>query len=805
MNKIQLIIKTLCKIFSQTKFFGMALILSFSLLAVPSAHSQTDKIIEYKKEASILQQSISDLERLSNSRNLDDDALVGARVEYQSISKTAEELIRSIDEETTTIAKKLNEIGEAPIDGSFESPDVIQSRNKLTTEKSAIAVSKTTLEDIQAEAIDKTSQIDVRRQTAFTQAIFKNTSLSTVLFSNASSSFYEKTIETAELFSNWFTKIFKEQFSSAIGSTILSLIIALFLSFYFNRVLAKHLDRSEQQPDYFAKVFTAFWDTTLSSLATAIFLGASYALFLYFDLFTSKVQQITFVIILVITSIVLAWNLAIAIFAPNQSNWRLFDTSNSAAFKMFTLTFILCVVQAIDFLIQQINAILSGPISITAVQGFITSLIIGVALISMALIKPNKQDADHASNHKWPKWLSVPLFIIGAIIIGSAMSGYIGLARFISQQVVVTGAIISLMVIGIISAKELSREGVLPKTSFGSFLSNRLGYETLSIEQISLGISILLITIIFAIGLPAILLQWGTQLTEIWYFVKSAFTGVQIGNIHLSLSGVFLGIAVFFIGIALTKLVQSWLSNSVFPRIRADIGIRGSIKSGLGYFGYGLAALMGITSAGVDLSSLAIVFGALSLGIGFGLQNIVSNFVSGLILLVERPIKVGDWITVGGAEGTVKNINVRSTEIETFQKKSIIVPNSELINQQVGNWTFKSKRGRVDIPLGVAYGTDVRLVEKTLYEIAAAHKMVAKEPETNVWFSGFGDSSLDFVLRMHVFDIGNNVTVQTDVRFEILKQFEALDIEIPFPQRDLNIKHSYNETPLSNMTGKKTP
>lgn len=805
MINFQLILKHIHKNLSRLNVVFFALIINLLLLTAPTAYSQTDQIVEFKNQTSILQQSMSDLERVSNTRNLDDESLVDARVKYQNISKTVEELIRSIDEETSTLAEKLNEIGEAPKDGSFETIEVIQSRKKLNTEKSALAVSKTTLEDIQKEAISQTSQIDARRQTAFTQAIFKNTSLSPALFNNAASSFYDKIIQSVDLFSNWLTKIFKEQFSSIIGSTILSLIIALVLSFYFNRVFAKHLDRSEQQPDYFAKVFTAFWDTSLSSLATAIFLGASYALFLYFDLFTSKVQQITFVIILVITSIVLAWNLAIAIFAPKQSNWRLFDISNSAALKMFTLTFILCVVQAIDFLIQEINSILSGPISITAVQGFITSLIIGVALIIMALIKPNKQEAEISSIRNWPKWLSVPLFIIGTIIIASALSGYIGLARFISQQVVVTGAIISLMVIGIISARELSREGVLPNTSFGRFLSNKLGYETLSIEQISLGISILLIIIIFVLGLPAILLQWGTKLTEIWYFVKSAFTGVQIGNIHLSLSGVFLGIAVFFIGIAFTKLVQSWLSNSVFPRIRADIGIRGSIKSGLGYFGYGLAALMGITSAGVDLSSLAIVFGALSLGIGFGLQNIVSNFVSGLILLVERPIKVGDWITVGSAEGTVKNINVRSTEIETFQKKSIIVPNSELINQQVGNWTFKSKRGRVDIPIGVAYGTDVRLVEKTLYEIADAHKMVAKDPQTNVWFAGFGDSSLDFILRMHVYDIGNNVTVQTDVRFEILKQFDALEIEIPFPQRDLNIKHTYNETPLSNMTGKKAP
>ena len=197
---------------------------------------------------------------------------------------------------------------------------------------------------------------------------------------------------------------------------------------------------------------------------------------------------------------------------------------------------------------------------------------------------------------------------------------------------------------------------------------------------------------------------------------------------------------------------------------------------------------MAVTSAGLDLSSLAIVAGALSLGIGFGLQNIVSNFVSGLILLVERPIKVGDWIIVGGAEGLVKRISVRATEIETFQKQSIIVPNSELINSQVSNWTFKAKSGRCDILVGIAYGSDVRLAESILYEIAHNHAMVQKKPEPKVWFLDFGQSSLDFRLQMFLYDITNAPIVGTEVRFEILRRFAEAGIEIPFPQRDVNLR-----------------
>ena len=142
-------------------------------------------------------------------------------------------------------------------------------------------------------------------------------------------------------------------------------------------------------------------------------------------------------------------------------------------------------------------------------------------------------------------------------------------------------------------------------------------------------------------------------------------------------------------------------------RGRVDVGVRNSIRTVVGYAGVALAALIGVSAAGIDLSNLALIAGGLSLGIGFGLQNVVSNFVSGLILLAERPFKVGDWIVAGPVSGTVKKISVRATEIETFQRQTVILPNSELINSAVANWTHRNKLGRVDIAVNVAYGSDV--------------------------------------------------------------------------------------------------
>jgi len=201
-----------------------------------------------------------------------------------------------------------------------------------------------------------------------------------------------------------------------------------------------------------------------------------------------------------------------------------------------------------------------------------------------------------------------------------------------------------------------------------------------------------------------------------------------------------------------------------------------------------LAVLLAITTAGLDLSKVAIVAGALSVGIGFGLQSIVSNFVSGLILLAERPIKSGDWIITSGGEGTVRKTSVRSTEIETFDGATVVIPNSNLITDAVTNWTHHSHRGRIKIAIGVGYDSDPEQVQNILLECAKAHQRVLKRPGPNVFFMDFGADALVFELRAYLADINNSISTKSDLRFAILKALRQAKIEIPYPQRDLHIK-----------------
>ncbi len=289
------------------------------------------------------------------------------------------------------------------------------------------------------------------------------------------------------------------------------------------------------------------------------------------------------------------------------------------------------------------------------------------------------------------------------------------------------------------------------------------------------------------LGLPPLALIWGARPSDIAAFWLRLQEGVEVGGITFSAGNLFTFALVFGAVYAITQALKSLLRTSVLPRTRMDAGGRNAVLAGVGYLGFFLAAVMAISSAGVDLSNIAIIAGALSVGIGFGLQTIVSNFVSGIILLIERPIKEGDWIEVGGYMGYVRDISVRSTSIETFDRAVVILPNSDLVAGTVLNRTHRGMSGRLQIPVGVAYGSDPRHVERVLLEIIENHPLVLEDPRPVVLLMDFGDSAINFEARCWLRDVNFMLSARSAMNFEIVERFREEGIVIPFPQRDVHL------------------
>jgi potassium efflux system protein len=261
-----------------------------------------------------------------------------------------------------------------------------------------------------------------------------------------------------------------------------------------------------------------------------------------------------------------------------------------------------------------------------------------------------------------------------------------------------------------------------------------------------------------------------------------------IGDFSISVYSVTTIILVLYLTGLLSWLLQAMADAYIMTPRRMDFGVKTAMKRLLHYGLFTIGFLVAVSMAGLDLKSFAIIAGALGVGIGFGLQNIVNNFVSGLVLLFERPVKVGDTINIDQQWGTINKIGLRSTVVETLDRSEIIVPNSDLISQKVTNWTLSSNISRVILTVGVAYGSNLTRVLSILDTVGKEHPEVLTDPAPNAIFTGFGDSSIDFELRVWISDISKRLKVRSELGQAVDAHFREAGISIPFPQRDLHLR-----------------
>jgi small-conductance mechanosensitive channel len=471
-----------------------------------------------------------------------------------------------------------------------------------------------------------------------------------------------------------------------------------------------------------------------------------------------------------------------AVMAPELPAWRLTAQSAESAKAIGRAVIGLLMVLALELLYQRATQGMAGNAELRSLSVLVLVVLKGGFLLLLLRRRWwwGMVESGEISSSRGEARLLVQRILLAVIWLAAlaALAGYSTLGEYLISRLLMTVSILLLLVAARALLRELSSALITSR-----FLRDVLGFSVAGLQRFKFWFRVLLEPPLYLFTLFWLVQVWGVPQQDLLRWAESALTGFRVGAITISLADIAFAMLVFATVMAMTRLTQRGLLHHILPQLTSNEGLRHSMAALSGYVGLILAIMLFIAALGINLESIALVAGALSVGIGFGLQNVVSNFVSGLILIVERPIKVGDWVQVSGSEGFVQKINFRATELETFQRASVIIPNAELISTPVINMTYQNRFARFEIQVGVDYDSDPEQVRDILLRCASEHPLVSKQPPPVVLFQDFADSALLFELRGYIGEATGKGQVCSDIRFAIFRAFADAGIGIPFPQR----------------------
>jgi len=504
-------------------------------------------------------------------------------------------------------------------------------------------------------------------------------------------------------------------------------------------------------------------------------------------------RVITFLLVVGLTATALS---------PHRPAWRILPFTNQSAQELSrALRRLMAVALSVDFIYVALTRSGGETDALSAVGALVLATVVSLftlpALGNRAWHAAQPEGEEHSSMIGG-SWWSVARLLLSVAVLSSilfALFGYATLAAQLHNAIYFTCLLVAVALLLHRLIGDLLEEAAAPDTPSGRWVRHRLGLPadaTLRGQHlVMLGVDLVLLALL-AVLIPA---AWGVDTDAILTGAGQLIRGVQIGGVTISLGNIGTAILAFVVCILLARLIRRIVRDRVLPTVDAPLPLRQSIDAGLNYIGVIVAILIGIGALGIDFTNLAIVLGALSVGIGLGLQNIANNVISGVFLLVERPIKAGDWVTVSGHEGFVRRINIRATEVETFQRTHVLVPNSMFLQNPVVNRTYSDTSSRVEIKLTVGLGTDVAVMEGLLREAALGHPRVLRVPAPIVRFIQITTSGLDFELFVFVARLEDRLVVSNDLNKAILAKLIELKIVDPSSVPQLRLVAAENASP----------
>ncbi|WP_332060442.1 mechanosensitive ion channel domain-containing protein [Bartonella sp. CB74] len=739
-----------------------------------------DEIIEQQQSiAKTLEQDTETLKKDFERELEDEHALAELRLRARDISRRAIEAAFILRTPLNDINALLDQITELHDDQKSLSSQS-QKRSNLIELRAKINGTVLRFEEVFL-ATNRMAEL----ATAQSRELLKRTltykfEFSTSMFKHLIEKTREASSDFVFLLKSWWKFVFHFKLLQLFLAFLIPIFIACGLSYFSRKALVRvyrHATNGNgnEEISYLQRLLVAFVSILLPSLVCIACVYSMFFLFRSFSLDLGKLTTVFHAIGHQIIFIFFINRLAVVLLSSNMTHMRLINIAPLAAKQLVILLTFLGGVLAFDAVFDSIYQVVSASLSLTVFKSFIAVFVVAVLLFIISFMPLQFKRRGSQSEEREPLFLPfyirVPLIVLGISLIVMDFWGYIGLARFIMQQIVIDSAFLVLMYLGIKSSQAIGSKGQFMKTSAGQALMQWLHLEKRTMDQLGIVISIFLNLVVIVFCAMPIVVQFGFSYSDLKAVLWQLVTGFQIGNVSISLISIATGIVAFFACLFLVRRFISWLDGMVLVREELDSGARNSIKTVISYGGIVVSVLIGLSTAGLDLRNFALIAGGLSLGIGFGLQNIVQNFVSGLIILVGRPFKLGDYVESGSVGGIVKRINVRATELETFQHKTVIIPNSSLINNNVTNWTRRTKIGRIDIPVDVSSNISPEHVVEILLEIASATEGVLKSPAPQVNFTAFDSKKFSFTLAIYVPNITSTSKVANALRFVLYKRF----------------------------------
>ena len=761
--------------------FVRGLLICATLLITVLAGTLTPAAAEATDSGGSIKATIEQIEHAVGQEDATAEELAEARQKLNAAADGLRAKIEELEPRLREIEERVKELGPAPEkEEPPEAAEIAKQRQELTTSLAEVEGALKQARVLLVHIDQLSERVAQKRHALYARELFARSAsaLDPFFWGQVFRALPIEIIRATALLETWRSE------QQEAGRLAASVLVLLGLAAVTIAITWRWHARPRALPgSATAKAWSALRVFVFFALRTPLACLAGLLVLNELGVFNFRLEQIAQGIVAGVAAACFGHAVVRAIFSVDRPEARLVQANDTTARCFHNHLLWASRMLGVVIALQVIHKILFAPLVLTIA----TNVLFGVATTTFLMhlvLRLDRIKRARGTTLTVAAWAHPLGLLMSVVILLALISGYSAFAAFVALRVIVAAAVFGALYLLLIST-QIFFATFGEQSAKGQKLATSLGVSARALALGGTLVSALVRVMLIVLSFVVIIGPWEVSTADLFDTVRNIPFGFKIGELHLSVHAILAAVAVLIVLLLATRLVQRWLEKELLPRTRIEPSLQLSIVTIFGYVGAITAIALALTGLGFDLQKIALIAGALSVGIGFGLQSIVSNFVSGLILLTERPIRVGDTILVKGEEGWVRRVRVRATEIETFDRASVIIPNSELITGVVKNWTRVNTLGRIVVKVAVVYESDPVQVRDVLCELARAHPQVVQSPPPAAFLVSLGEKALEFELRCVVADVEKSLTVKSDLHYAILKRFREAAIEIPYPQREM--------------------